>query len=239
MGGKHAITGVNPTSAGAGDEVTITGSNFGSDRTALTVRFGNVSATIDTIIGGTQLKTRVPDNAPIGQTTISVTKNGKTASVQFTVNDPIVGSWLAEGFTTIATATGSVQVPNVSPLLFGAPFNIRRIRATFNANGTYTVVSTDSAGANSTLTGTWTTSAADTAGVTIRNITVNQSSPASVTSQGIYQVSVSGGSARMLYEIAQVQPPLQGVTPPTPRGGFGSTSNGAFGIANIQRYAKQ
>ncbi|MCS6989270.1 MAG: IPT/TIG domain-containing protein [Chloroherpetonaceae bacterium] len=233
------VTGVNPTSASVGDVVTITGTNFGSDKAALTVRFGNASATIDTIIGGTQLRVRVPENAPIGQTTIAVTKAGKTASVQFTVNDPIVGNWRAEGFTTITTPTGSVQVPNVSPLLFGAPFRIRRIDATFNANGTYRVVTVDSAGTSSTLTGTWTTSAADTVGITIRNITVNQSSPTSVTSQGIYQVSVSGGATRMLYEIAQVQPPLQGVTPPTPRGGFGSTSNGAFGIANIQRYVKQ
>jgi len=101
--------------------------------------------------------------------------------------DAIVGTWLAEGFTTVGTA----QVPNVSPLLFGAPFNTRRIRATFNANGTYTVVTTDSAGTNATLTGTWTTSAADTAGITIRNITVNQTSPSTVTSRGIYQVTTS------------------------------------------------
>ncbi len=149
--------------------------------------------------------------------------------------DAIVGTWLAEGFSTVGTA----QVPNVSPLLFGSPFNTRRIRATFNANGTYTVVTTDSAGTNATLTGTWTTSAADTAGITIRNITVNQTSPSTVTSRGIYQVTTDGGVTRMLYEIAQVEPPLQGVTPPTPQGGFGSTSGGALGIANIQRYTKQ
>jgi hypothetical protein len=151
--------------------------------------------------------------------------------------DAIVGTWLAEGFTTVGTA----QVPNVSPLLFGAPFNTRRIRATFNANGTYTVVTTDSAGTNATLTGTWTTSAADTAGITIRNITVNQTSPSTVTSRGIYQVTTDGGVIRMLYEIAQVEPPLQGVTPPTPRGGFGSTRSAgvALGLLNIQRYVKQ
>ncbi len=152
-----------------------------------------------------------------------------------TPQDAIVGTWLAEGTSTVGTA----QVPNVSPLLFNPPFNIRRIRATFNANGTYSVTTTDSAGTNATLTGTWTTSAADTAGITIRNITVNQTSPSTVTSRGIYQVTTSGNVTTMLYEIAQVEPPLQGVTPPTPRGGFGSTSGGAFGIANIQRYTKQ
>ncbi len=173
----------------------------------------------------------------IGAMTLSMTACGESDSGTNNAppQDAIVGTWLAEGFTTINGA----QVPNVSPLLFGAPFNTRRIRATFNANGTYTVVTTDSAGSNATLTGTWTTSAADTAGITIRNITVNQTSPSTVTSRGIYQVTTDGGTTRMLYEIAQVEPPLQGVTPPTPRGGFGSTSGGAFGIANIQRYVKQ
>ncbi|MFQ3609689.1 MAG: hypothetical protein SNJ55_13730 [Chloroherpetonaceae bacterium] len=161
--------------------------------------------------------------------------DSEDSSTNPTPQDPIVGTWLAEGTTTV----GGVPVPNVSPLLFGSPFNIRRIRATFNANGTYTVTTTDSAGTNATLTGTWTTSAADTAGITIRNITVNQTSPSTVTSRGIYQVTTSGSVTTMLYEIAQTEPPLQGVTPPTPRGGFGSTSGGAFGIANIQRYTKQ
>ncbi|MGQ9806006.1 MAG: hypothetical protein ACUVRP_08015 [Chlorobiales bacterium] len=161
--------------------------------------------------------------------------DSEDSSTNPTQQDPIVGTWLAEGTSTV----NGVQVPNVSPLLFNPPFNTRRIRATFNANGTYSVTSTDSAGTNATLTGTWTTSAADTAGISIRNITVNQTSPSTVTSRGIYQVTTEGGVTKMLYEIVQVEPPLQGVTPPTPRGGFGSSSNGAFGISLIQRYTKQ
>jgi len=43
----------------------------------------------------------------------------------------------------------------------------------------------------------------------------------------------------MRYEVAQTQPPLQGVTPPTAAAGFGSTSGGAFGQANVQRYVRQ
>lgn len=152
-----------------------------------------------------------------------------------TPQDAIVGTWVAEGFSTV----NGVQVANVSPLLFNAPFRTRRIQAVFNANGTYSVTTTDSAGTNATLTGTWTSSAADTAGITIRNITVNQTAPTSVTSQGIYQVSTSGSVRNMLYEIVQTTPPLVGVTPPTPRAGFGSSSNGAFGISLIQRYTKQ
>lgn len=152
-----------------------------------------------------------------------------------TPQDPIVGTWLAEGTSTV----NGVQVPNVSPILFNPPFNTRRILATFNANGTYSVTTTDSLGTNATFTGTWTSSEADTVGITIRNITVNQSSPSSVTSQGIYQVSTTGNVSTMLYEIVQTSPALVGVTPPTPRGGFGSSSGGAFGGDLIQRYTKQ
>ncbi|MDX2128821.1 MAG: hypothetical protein SFU91_07275 [Chloroherpetonaceae bacterium] len=152
-----------------------------------------------------------------------------------TNQDPIVGTWVAEGFSTV----GSVSVANVSPLLYAAPFRTRRIQAVFNANGTYTVTTTDSAGTNATLTGTWSSTAADTAGITIRNIVVNQTSPSSVTSTGIYQSNTSGSSTSLLYEIVQTTPPLVGVTPPTPRRGFGSSSNGAFGISLIQRYQKQ
>jgi hypothetical protein len=42
----------------------------------------------------------------------------------------------------------------------------------------------------------------------------------------------------MKYEIAQTEPAIAGVTPPTAAGGFGSTSGGAFGNWNIQVYQK-
>jgi hypothetical protein len=40
----------------------------------------------------------------------------------------------------------------------------------------------------------------------------------------------------MFYEVAQVDPAIAGVTPPTAQQGFGSTSGGAFGQANVQKY---
>lgn len=133
--------------------------------------------------------------------------------------DPIVGSWLSEG-------------TNIAPLLAGAPFNTVRITADFNADGTYTVVTTDASNTQLTLTGTWETS--DGVG-DIRNITVNQSSPTALVSTGIY--SVDGST--MTYEVAQTTPPLTGVTPPTPAAGFGSTSGGVLGMANVQTYVAQ
>ena len=54
------------------------------------------------------------------------------------------------------------QVFDIAPLLAGAPFNITKITADFQAN-TYTVVSTDNAAKDTTYTGTWAaTDSADT-----------------------------------------------------------------------------
>jgi hypothetical protein len=156
--------------------------------------------------------------------------------------DAIVGTWVATGFDSVSVAGVTYVVPEVSPVLYySAALKTRRIQAVFNASGTYTVLTTDSAGTNVTYTGTWATAAGNGTGAnaTIRTITVNQSSPYAVISQGIYQVAVSGNATKMLYEIAPTSPPSVGVTPPTASAGFGSTSGGAYGITNIQRYTKQ
>jgi hypothetical protein len=42
----------------------------------------------------------------------------------------------------------------------------------------------------------------------------------------------------MNYEVAQTEPQIAGVTPPTAQGGFGSTSGGAYGTTNVQKYIK-
>ena len=68
----------------------------------------------------------------------------------------------------------------------------------------------------------------------IWTITVNQTSPSTLTSEGIFEVSADRKS--MKYEVAQTTPPIAGVTPPTAVGGLGSTSGGAFGQANVQNY---
>jgi hypothetical protein len=90
--------------------------------------------------------------------------------------DPIVGTWISEG-------------ADVAPGLISTLKTVR-IVATFNSNKTYNVVATDSAGAQVTYTGTYTVT--ENAGTTIRSITLNQTTPTSVTSQGIYQVGSNG-----------------------------------------------
>ncbi len=141
-----------------------------------------------------------------------------------TPTDEIVGTWLSTG-------------ANIPLGLRIAPIKAKNIVATFNANNTYTVVSTDSSNANTTMTGTWSAGAISTAGG-IRGITVNQGTPSQLTSQGIFQVT----STTMKYEVIQTSPAIQGVTPPTVSAGFGSSAyNGTpFPLQMyVQTYVKQ
>ncbi len=138
--------------------------------------------------------------------------------------DELVGTWLSTG-------------TNIPLGLRMAPIKAKNIVATFNANNTYTVVSTDSSNANTTMTGTWSAGAITNTGV-IRAITVNQNTPAALTSTGIFQVT----GTTMKYEVIQTTPALAGVTAPTVSGGFGSSAyNGVPfpGQMYVQTYVKQ
>lgn len=121
-----------------------------------------------------------------------------------TENDKIVNTWISEG-------------AGVAPGLV-ATLKTVKITATFNANNTYTVVAKDSSGAEVTYSGTY--SVSENTGTTIRSITLNQTSPTSITSQGIYEVDSKG---MMRYEVIQTTPAITGFTAPVPSEGFGST----------------
>ncbi len=135
--------------------------------------------------------------------------------------DVIVGQWLSEG-------------ANVAPGLV-ATLKTKSITATFNENQTYTVVATDSSDVSVTYQGTYVTEAND--GTTIRSITLNQTVPTSLTSQGIYEVSGS----LLTYEVIQTDPALTGFTAPTPEGGFGSTAfqGTPLGATWVQKFELQ
>lgn len=134
----------------------------------------------------------------------------------------LVGTWVSTG-------------TNIAPGLRTPTFKTKNIVATFNANNTYTVISTDSANVNTTFTGTW--SAPAGANGTVRAITLNQSTPAQLTSTGIFQRS----GTNLTYEVIQTTPAIQGFAAPTVAGGFGSTSyNGvALGALWTQRFVRQ
>lgn len=133
----------------------------------------------------------------------------------------LVGTWLSEG-------------DNVAPGL-KATLKTKKIVATFNANNTYTVVATDSFDVDVTFTGTFTTQANQN--TSIRNITLNQTTPTSVTSQGIYRVTTKD----LTYEVIQTTPAIPGFTPPTAAEGFGSTKFNSIplGATWIQKFVKQ
>lgn len=60
--------------------------------------------------------------------------------------------------------------------------------------------------------------------------------PTNLTSQGIFAVFNEGDVSSMFYEVAQVEPAVPGVTPPTAQQGFGSTNGGANGQDYLQKY---
>jgi hypothetical protein len=128
---------------------------------------------------------------------------------------PVVGRWLSQG-------------ADVAPLLSGPPASIVRIDTAFEADGGYSVVSTNDDQQTVRFEGTYTVDdSTDPARIVLR-----QTTPQSVRSEGL--VRVAGGVLTL--EIAQTEPPLNGVTPPTVDDGFGSTSGGAFGRDNVQTF---
>lgn len=119
---------------------------------------------------------------------------------------------------------------DVAPILV-VLFGTDSIYANFKTDMSYLVEQYDTAGAKLTLSGVYTQTKS---GVDdIYTIEVNQSSPATLVSEGIFKVS----GTTMQYEIVQTSPDI-GATPPTPAGGFGSSNGGALGTANIQTYNK-
>ncbi len=131
----------------------------------------------------------------------------------------VMGEWQSSG-------------TNVAPLLVNL-FATDSIYAEFRTNMTYTVEQYDTTGAVLVLEGTYQQAESSVDG--IWTITVNQTSPAQLTSEGIFALEMDDSVMR--YEIVQTQPDIQAV-PPTPEGGFGSTNGGLFGTANVQVYER-
>lgn len=119
---------------------------------------------------------------------------------------------------------------DVAPLLV-ALFGTDSVYANFATDMTYSVEQYDTSGAKLTLTGTYMQE--ESSVEDIWTIEVNQTAPATLTSEGIFEVE--GNTMR--YEIVQTNPDIQAV-PPTPQDGFGSTNGGAAGMTNVQVYQR-
>lgn len=141
-----------------------------------------------------------------------------------TPQQQLTGTWLSQG-------------ADVAPLLAGPPFNNTSIKATFNSDGTYTVVSVDTSNKTINYAGTYVLMPTSVQGLV--SITANQSMPSNAVAQGIYQIDTSVMPAHMQYEVVQTQP-TNGLTPPSPEKGFGSTIyNGKQISTLIQKYTRQ
>lgn len=131
----------------------------------------------------------------------------------------IVGEWYSSG-------------DNVAQLLI-RQYNVDSIHAKFEGDQTYLVESYDVDGVKTTYKGTFTQEKSDVEG--IYTITLDQSEPSAVTSEGIFALFPEEEGYDLKYEVLQTQPSLN-MAPPTPEGGFGSSADGNLGPMNIQQF---
>lgn len=134
----------------------------------------------------------------------------------------IVGNWEATDISAVLTGLGYDDM----------------LYATFNEDQTYEV-KCYIGGVEYKLVGTFVQTKDQDTG--LWDITLNQTSmngaPSEITSKGIFEI-YENEPITMWYEVAQTNPEISGVFPPTVEGGFGSTSGGAWGTGNIQKYVK-
>ena len=141
------------------------------------------------------------------------------------------------GGTNALTGTWLSQGSDVAPLLAAAPFNDVSITATFNGDDTYSVDSVDTSNKHVTFSGTYELTPSSVSG--ILSITCHQVEPQTATAEGMLQIDGTVTPARMQYEVVQTQP-TNGLTPPVPERGFGSTLfNGQPINTLIQNYSRQ
>ncbi|WP_439184524.1 hypothetical protein [Carboxylicivirga taeanensis] len=134
----------------------------------------------------------------------------------------IIGNWEATDISAILTNLGYDDM----------------LYANFKEDQTYEVKSYI-AGVEYKLVGTFTQKKDAATG--LWEITLNQTSmngaPSEITSKGIFEIKKTT-PVSLWYEVAQTNPEISGVFPPTAEAGFGSTSGGAWGETNIQKYVK-
>jgi hypothetical protein len=138
----------------------------------------------------------------------------------------IVGSWVSEG-------------DNLSPIV-KEKYNVTKIVATFNDDGSYKTDMTTTSG-RSIAKGTYAVDlSTDPHGITLHTATLNGNPAYAADFAGIFQIDSSLTPENMTYEVVITNPPnADKDTPPTPEGGFGSTSDGKYGMDNVQVYVRE
>lgn len=205
--------------------VTLAGGNATLTDYTVTHTAGSNLAEINLTLAGGATGLEVITVKPAGAESIFSQKGAAMEITQektVNLNDlGIVGKWYSAG-------------ENVAVLL-SFYFKIDSIYAEFKPDMSY-LVESYAEGVKSEMRGVFTQTKSSTAN--IWTITVNQSVPTALTSEGIFEIYYDQSPNKMKYEVAQTEPQQPGVTPPTPAGGFGSTSGGAFGTTNVQTYLR-
>ncbi|MDR1552108.1 MAG: hypothetical protein LBS69_01425 [Prevotellaceae bacterium] len=137
--------------------------------------------------------------------------------------DGIVGEWYSAG-------------TDVAPIFKTPTFgNLDSLYAKFNADKTYRAEEFKEGKVPGNIyTGTYTQTKSSVGNIWI--IHIDQTLPQTGVSEGIFEITKgTDGSYRMQYEIVQTH---TGLIPATPEGGFGSSLNGAYGDALIQKYVR-
>jgi hypothetical protein len=133
--------------------------------------------------------------------------------------DGIIGKWVSGG-TNVAPLLIAVGLADTLSVEFGT--NTYHVDSYFQGtkmpslDGTYVQ-------RKSTVGNIWT-------------ITLNQTSPGALTSEGIFEITKVGDIYTLDYEVVQTEPSLG--APPTPEDGFGSSAGGILGNTNIQKYVR-
>ncbi len=119
---EFAVTAISPESGPVGTEITITGTNFPTDASAINLTFGGVAATI-TSVSSTEIITTVPSGASSGEVNVAVNGLTKSTPASFTVLSDLVeataqnifapqtggrGEPIGGPFTKFSFATGAV-----------------------------------------------------------------------------------------------------------------------------------
>jgi hypothetical protein len=220
--------GVYATSSASGDltdanlEVTVPNVDF-----TATIAHTAGSSTVTITLEYTSI---VPENTQITVTTKTTVydsegaslASGAAQSADLASELGIIGKWYSVG-------------DDVAPLLV-TYFLVDSISAEFKDDFTYVVHQFSNGNTSPTpdviFTGNYTI---ERSGVDdIWNIVISQVEPYAADVSGIFEVKQD--PEKLWYEVVQTSG-TQNV-PPTAEGGFGSTSGGAFGETNIQKYVR-
>ena len=166
-----------------------------------------------------------------------LTVSPKAGSIYDADGNELAATEIAEFTLVDIGIIGDWKAYDISLILQGLGYD-DSLYVHFYADDTYKVISFIS-GISYELAGTYEQTKSANDG--IWEITANQATlngaAYPVTSEGIFKVFPASPDS-MWYEVAQASPAVAGVTPPTSEEGFGSTSGGIYGTANIQKYIR-